>query len=360
LLGYLRHFLSLGGDLFTDSGDRTPRGWLVIAAFMEMGNLKGISELLVGLDLDAPGGLKAGPTFELPYALALPDREKDRWRRHADVLTAARALAITLETSVPPGADNEAAILGALAGRDNTALADLEEMRKGNSPVAATGFAKVRQILDEGLRGFPLARVGHDEFWRVDDETKLPASVVGQVPLKPGDGANSNLIKALKGEAPFGVDLGTPGGSLRRMPAGRAPIDPARIDFIEKWIDGLAPAPAPPDNGSAVMGRYQEVIDILDASVGGSASFVGGPHGAFWRNQTRDQFVLLMVLGQKLLVLGDGAGSNLVKALLGQAPFGVDIGTPGASFRRMPAGRPAVEPAKVGIIKKWIDDGCPA
>jgi hypothetical protein len=290
------------------------------------------------------------------YPFELPEREKDRWRRHVDVLTAARALAVKLETSVPPGADNEAAILRALAGRDSTALADLEEIRKGNPPVAATGFAKVRQILDEGLRGFPLARVVHDEFWRVDDETKIP-SVAGHVPLKPGDGANSDLVKALKGEAPFGSDLGTP-GALRRMPAGRAPIDPARINFIEKWIDGLAPAPGPPDNGSTPMGRYQEIIDILDAAVGGSAAPVGA-HGAFWRNQTKDQFVANSIFGQKLLVLGDGAGSNLVKALLGQAPFGADVSTPGASFRRMPAGRPAVDPAKVGIIKKWIDDGCP-
>jgi hypothetical protein len=329
----------------------------VTAAFMEMGNLKGISELLVGLDLDAPGGLKAGPTFELPYALALPEREKDRWRRHVDVLTAARALAVELELSLAPGAEGEAAILTALAGRDSAALVDLEELRKGNPPVAAAGFAKVRQILDEGLRGFPLAQVVHDEFWRVADETKIP-SVVGHVPLKPGDGANSDLVKALKGEAPFGSDLGTPGRSLRRMPAGRAPIDPSRINFIEKWIDGLTPAPGP-GNGSTAMGRYQEIIDILDAAVGGSAAPVGA-HGAFWRNQTRDQFVAKSIFGQKLLVLGDGAGSNLVKALLGQAPFGADIGTPGASFRRMPAGRPAVDPAKVAIIKKWIDDGCPA
>jgi len=62
---------------------------------------------------------------------------------------------------------------------------------------------------------------------------------------------------------------------------------------------------------------------------------------------------------KKLLVSGDGAGSNLVKALRGEAPFGADIGTPGATFRRMPAGRPAVPPEKVDVIKKWIDDGCP-
>ncbi|SCB53505.1 hypothetical protein GA0061099_10684 [Bradyrhizobium yuanmingense] len=106
------------------------------------------------------------------------------------------------------------------------------------------------------------------------------------------------------------------------------------------------------------MGRYQEIIEILDTAVGGSASPVGA-HGAFWRNQTRDQFVALVIFGQKLLILGDGAESNLVKALLGRAPFGSDIGTPGGNFRRMPAGWPAIDPAKVDVIKRWIDDGCP-
>ena len=76
LLGYLRHFLSVGGDLFTESGDRTPHGWLVIAAFMEMGDLKGISELLVGLDLDAPGGLKAGPRSTFLTPLHYPSARK--------------------------------------------------------------------------------------------------------------------------------------------------------------------------------------------------------------------------------------------------------------------------------------------
>ncbi|SCB53503.1 Ferritin-like [Bradyrhizobium yuanmingense] len=223
LLGYLWHFLSLGGELFTDVGDRTPHGWLVIATFMEMSNLKAISELLVGLDLDAPGGPKAGPTFELPYGLALPDREKDRWRRHIDVLTTARALADQLQKSIAPAADSEAAMLVALAERDDKSLADLEELRKGNHPLAATGFAKVRQILDEGLRGFPLAQLAHSEFWRVDDETKL-RDVAGFPPLRPGDGANSNIIKALKGEAPFGADLGTPGGALPAH-ASRASAD---------------------------------------------------------------------------------------------------------------------------------------
>jgi hypothetical protein len=152
------------------------------------------------------------------------------------------------------------------------------------------------------------------------------------------------------------------------MPAGRAPVDPSRIDFIKHWIDDL-PALAPgtsepphgtgqPSNGSAPMERYQEIIDILDNAVGGSAAPVGA-HGAFWHGKTRDQFIATNVFGQKLLLPGDGANSNIIKALSAQAPFGMDVGKPGATFRRMPAGRPPVPDEKIAVIKKWIDDNCP-
>lgn len=354
LLGYLWHFLSSGGDLFAPTGDRSAHGWLVIATFYEMSHLKAISELLVTLDLDAAGGTKAGPPFELPYGLTLPEREKDRWRGHIDVLTAARLLARTLEAS-PPSDGSEQAVLQALAERDSATLADLEELRQGRPPLPRIGFGKVGQILDEGLRGFPLVRAAHDEFWRVEEVeflTKMPA---GMTAVKPGDGASSNLVKALRAEAPFGADTGTAGGLIRRMPAGRAPIDPTRIAFIEEWIDGLM---AQPSNGSAPMARYQQIIDILDAAVGGSTVPVGA-HGAFWRGKSKDEFVAANVFGQMLLIVGDGAGSNLVRALRGLAPFGSDVGTPGGIFRRMPAGRPPVTAEQIDVIDKWIDDGCP-
>jgi rubrerythrin len=365
LLGYLWHFLSVGGDRFAPNGDRTAHGWLVAATFYEMSHVKELSELLVGLDLDTTGASKAGPPFELPYGLTLPEREKDRFRRHLDVLSAARRLALTLETTLAAGAsgaEKERAILAAMAERDALASAELDQLRQGLTPPLVTGFAKVRRILDEALRGFPLARTGHDEFWRVDEEQFPAAAPAGFPAVTPGDGANSNLVKALRGEAPFGSDLGAAGAFLRRMPAGRAPVDPTRIAFIEQWIDALQAAdptdPALPSNGTAPMGRYQEIIDILDAAVGGSASPVGA-HGAFWRGKTRDQFVAASVFGQKLLITGDGAGSNLVKALLGETPFGTDLGAAGGIFRRMPAGRPAVPAASVEVIKTWIDDNCP-
>ncbi|WP_216870596.1 hypothetical protein [Modestobacter excelsi] len=107
------------------------------------------------------------------------------------------------------------------------------------------------------------------------------------------------------------------------------------------------------------MNRFLQVKQILDDAVGGAGSPVGGPHRAFWRNQTRDQFMAFKIFGLPIVTLGDGAGSNLVKALRGENPFGQDIGTPGATFRRMPAGRPPVAGELIDVITTWIDDGCP-
>jgi len=106
------------------------------------------------------------------------------------------------------------------------------------------------------------------------------------------------------------------------------------------------------------MAGYQKVIDILDKAIGGSTAQVGA-HGAFWRGKTKEQFIGTMVFGQKLLIPGDGKDSNLVKALRGEAPFGTDKGSAGGTFRRMPAGRPAVKPQQIEVIQKWIDDDCP-
>src|SRR5215218_7458603 len=52
---------------------------------------------------------------------------------------------------------------------------------------------------------------------------------------------------------------------------------------------------------------FREVVDILDAAVDGPGTEVGPPHHAFWRGITRDEFVATKLLGQPILVLGDGA-----------------------------------------------------
>lgn len=107
------------------------------------------------------------------------------------------------------------------------------------------------------------------------------------------------------------------------------------------------------------MSRFDKVIEILDRSVGGAGSHVG-VHGPFWRGKTRDQFVTEQVFGRPLVVVGNGADSNLVKALKGEAPFGTDLGTSGATFRRMPAGLAPVSAQDIAFLEQWIDDGCPA
>ncbi len=106
------------------------------------------------------------------------------------------------------------------------------------------------------------------------------------------------------------------------------------------------------------MRRFEQVVAILDAAVGGADVGVAF-HGAFWRGVTRNEFVGARVFGVEVLDVGNGAHSNLVKALKGQSPFGADIGTVGASFNRMPSGGPFVGGSDIAIVEKWIDDGCP-
>jgi L-Lysine epsilon oxidase N-terminal/L-lysine epsilon oxidase C-terminal domain len=117
-------------------------------------------------------------------------------------------------------------------------------------------------------------------------------------------------------------------------------------------------APAPTADGAAPATSFRRVVEILDAAVGGPSSPVSA-HGPFWRGLTRDQFVQKRVFGRPLVAVGDGAGSNLVKALKGEAPFGSDTGTAGGAFRRMPGGRPPVSAAQIAEIQAWIDAGCP-
>jgi hypothetical protein len=94
LLADLMHALHLPGPLESD-GEPTIRGHLRDWAFLEMrgrprAGLRGLAGRLVTLPLkQAPGQAdpaNAGAPFELPYTLALPDDERDRWRLHLALL----------------------------------------------------------------------------------------------------------------------------------------------------------------------------------------------------------------------------------------------------------------------------------
>jgi len=106
--------------------------------------------------------------------------------------------------------------------------------------------------------------------------------------------------------------------------------------------------------------NFGDVVEILDKSVGGPDADVAS-HGPFWRGVTRDRFVEMKVGGRKLVTVGDGAQSNLVLSLKGEAPFGSDLDEPpvGAVVLRMPAYLDPIPVESISVIEQWIDAGCP-
>ena len=132
-----------------------------------------------------------------------------------------------------------------------------------------------------------------------------------------------------------------------------------RINMVPPGSPGNPPPDNPP--GEPNMNRFTEIKNILENAVENTDIIA---HGNFWRDISRDDFINFQFRGQKLITeKADGTfdenESNLIKALQGRAPFGRDIGTTGARFRRMPAGFPPVPPDKISIVRQWIKDGCP-
>jgi hypothetical protein len=109
------------------------------------------------------------------------------------------------------------------------------------------------------------------------------------------------------------------------------------------------------------MKRFDRVKQYLEDAVNSDTI---GIHGNFWKALTLDQFKSYVVQvhgGVQLLIVGNGANSNLVKALEGRFPFGKDTGVPGATFNRMPdpdAGYGPMPAERIAYIKGWIDGGC--
>jgi hypothetical protein len=64
------------------------RAMVMHRVFGEMYNLKAIAGLLVQLPLH--GGGRAGPPFEMPYSLDLPQADHDIWRQYRDLLTSSQ------------------------------------------------------------------------------------------------------------------------------------------------------------------------------------------------------------------------------------------------------------------------------
>lgn len=110
--------------------------------------------------------------------------------------------------------------------------------------LAGIQFARVKEILDVAVKASSFG--GHGPFWRgLTRDQFVEHKVFGEPLLIVGNGRDSNLVKALRGQFPFGSDTGTADAIFRRMPAGRDPVPPADIDAIEQWINDGCPDTAP-------------------------------------------------------------------------------------------------------------------
>ncbi|MER9227050.1 hypothetical protein NKI39_15695 [Mesorhizobium sp. M0664] len=107
-------------------------------------------------------------------------------------------------------------------------------------------FVQVQEILDKLV---DYENIGmHGPFWRGKSRDEFVSlSIFGLPIISIGDSAESNLIKALRGLAPFGrnLDPRPPGARFNRMPSRRPPASEKDIATIERWINLGCPESLP-------------------------------------------------------------------------------------------------------------------
>ena len=263
LLAYLSHFLQSEGRLLNHDADRTPRGLLNKWTFDEMRHMSQVASKLATLPRmqgDPERQDRAGAPFELPYTLNLPDREQDRWRTHLDVLGSCLALEQSIASEHPE--DAEDGLLQGLIDHDIEAQRLARAATSGEElSYSEQDFRKVVRLLEDGVRGFSIGV--HHNFWRGCTRDQFVSMSVFGNPLiatRPDggfDAADSNLIKALRGEAPFdatGADGDDP-SHYPRMPAHHPPLAPEAIAYILKWIENGCPDSEPPGQVGIPVGE---------------------------------------------------------------------------------------------------------
>ena len=113
-------------------------------------------------------------------------------------------------------------------------------------------------------------------------------------------------------------------------------------------------------NGTGMtLGGY---IDGILQSNGQTGDVPVAPHQSFWTTLNYKDFTTGTVphvsgpgSPYPILVVGNGAGSNLVQALQGVGLFG-----PNGNMRQMPAdGPPYFTNDQIRPIIDWVDAGCP-
>jgi hypothetical protein len=109
---------------------------------------------------------------------------------------------------------------------------------------------------------------------------------------------------------------------------------------------------------------FSDIVQLLDMLVPkADPNIDNAPHGAFWRNTTRDVFVGIKTdnwgVNGSLITLGQPLQSNLYLALAGQAPFD------GSQLPQMPDidADPNARHAtgsELTMVATWISNNCPA
>jgi hypothetical protein len=129
-------------------------------------------------------------------------------------------------------------------------------------------FEKVVDILDTAVNHQAIG--AHGNFWRNKTREQFIAlKVFGRILVVPGNSSDSNLVKAMRGLAPFGADVdpAPPGAMFDRMPAQRPAVPELSIQFIEQWIEDGCPddemAEQPPTVPHAL--GPQQFIDFFRA-----------------------------------------------------------------------------------------------
>jgi hypothetical protein len=105
-------------------------------------------------------------------------------------------------------------------------------------------FKDVIATLDDSVGGPDADVASHGPFWRGITRDRFIAMKIGGRPLViPGNGDNSNLVKSLRGQAPFGSDLPEPpdGAVIPLMPAYLPPVPAEAITEIVQWINDGCP-----------------------------------------------------------------------------------------------------------------------
>lgn len=340
LLGQLAHFLLLDQETYISAagprqGDRTARGLLLLGAFDEMRHLKKIAGKLVQMPKDPGGAVHAGPPFELPYTLNLPDGERSRWRTHLDASKAATRLLAAHPDSADP-------FVTALAARDGEKQAMLTALA-GGDPIPPeklpTGFAKAMTILDEAVHGF---RVGarHGSFWAGVKRDEFVTTLVPPVDLTPVALDQNGDVVPNPAESQLLERLGV--SDVRdRMPRFRPAVPPARQAYLAQWISDGAPDDDPP--GKIGVTVEPNPAEETSAPAEGAPSFATDIVGHF-RDRDRNSMLFAFDL-RRFEDVRDNATAILDRLLR-------EAGEDGA----MPCDGPW--PAeRVALFRRWVEGG---